>query len=80
MANPDIIFHKTFFENIKKYLDSTFNFTIIGSAYNKDKSFASSGLFKENEKKIYDNIVLCKTLDDLVKVDWVTGCMMLKLI
>lgn len=80
VANPDIIFHKTFFENIKKYLDSSFNFTIIGSTYNKDKSFASSGLFKENEKKIYkDNIVLSsdKTLDNLVKVDWVTGCMML---
>ena len=31
VANPDIVFHKTFFENINKYLDKHFDFTIIGS-------------------------------------------------
>tara|TARA_B100000780_G_scaffold241618_1_gene184130 strand:- start:312 stop:1235 length:924 start_codon:yes stop_codon:yes gene_type:complete len=80
VANPDIIFHKTFFENIKKYLDSDLNFTIIGSTYNKDKSYASSGLFKENNKKIYDKEVMSSSgrpYNDLIKVDWVTGCMML---
>ena len=46
VANPDIIFHKTFFENVKKYIDSDLNFTIIGSTYNQDKSYSSSGLFK----------------------------------
>ena len=65
VANPDIIFHKTFFENIKKYLDSDLNFTIIGSTYNKDKSYASSGLFKENNKKIYDKEVM-SSLEDLI--------------
>ena len=80
VSNPDIIFHKTFFENVNKYLDLDLDFTIIGSTYNKDKSYASSGLFKENEKKIYNKEIkssLGKLFDTLVKVDWVTGCMML---
>ena len=80
VANPDIVFHKTFFDNVKKYLDSSLNFTIIGSTYNLDKSFSSSGKFKENEKKQYTNdidISSGKTFDTLTKVDWVTGCMML---
>jgi N-acetylglucosaminyl-diphospho-decaprenol L-rhamnosyltransferase len=79
VANPDIVFHKTFFDNLKKYLDKGLDFTIIGSTYYKDKSFASSGLFKENKqvknkKKITSD--LNKTLKSLKKVDWVTGCMM----
>ena len=80
VANPDIVFHKTFFDNVKKYLDSSLNFTIIGSTYNQDKSFSSSGLFSENEKKLYYNHFessIGKTFDTLKKVDWVTGCMML---
>ena len=75
VANPDIVFHKTFFENLKKYLDQKIDFTIIGSTYNKDKSFSSSGLFKENEKK--KSFYNYKTMESLKKVDWVTGCMML---
>jgi len=80
VANPDIVFHKTFFDNVKKYLDSSFNFTIIGSTYNQDKSFSSSGVFKENEKKQYSNDIESSTkkiFETLTKVDWVTGCMML---
>ena len=80
VANPDIIFHKTFFENVKKYIDSDLNFTIIGSTYNQDKSCSSSGLFKENDKKIYNNDIKSfsgSLFDTLAKVDWVTGSMML---
>ena len=80
VANPDIVFHKTFFDNVKKYLDSSLNFTIIGSTYNQDKSFSSSGVFKENEKKQYSNDIKSSTkkiFETLTKVDWVTGCMML---
>ena len=80
VANPDIVFHKSFFDNVKKYLDSDLNFTIIGSTYNKDKSYSSSGLFKENEKKIYNKEVKSSSerlFDTLIKVDWITGCMML---
>ncbi|MDA7780622.1 glycosyltransferase [Candidatus Pelagibacter sp.] len=80
VANPDIVFHKTFFDNVKKYLDSDLNFTIIGSTYNKDESYSSSGLFKENEKKIYNKEIKSSSerlFDTLTKVDWVTGCMML---
>ena len=80
VANPDIVFDKTFFDNIKKYLDPDLNFTIIGSTYNKDKSFSSSGLFRENSKKKYNNNVKSfsgKQFEALTKVDWVIGCMML---
>jgi len=80
VANPDIVFHETFFDNVKKYLDSSLNFTIIGSTYNQDKSFSSSGVFKENEKKQNSNDIESSTkkiFETLTKVDWVTGCMML---
>tara|TARA_B100000787_G_C16188361_1_gene295979 strand:+ start:1113 stop:2036 length:924 start_codon:yes stop_codon:yes gene_type:complete len=80
VANPDITFHKTFFENVEKYLDKDLDFTIIGSSYENDKKFSSSGLFKENEKKEYKKEVTSKSgklFNDLNKVDWVTGCMML---
>ena len=80
VANPDIIFHKTFFKNINKYLNQDLDFTIIGSTYLKDKTFSSSGLFKENKKKIYKKNIRAlsgRLFSTLVKVDWVTGCMML---
>jgi N-acetylglucosaminyl-diphospho-decaprenol L-rhamnosyltransferase len=80
VANPDIIFNKNFFENIQKYLSGDLDFTIIGSTYQNENGFSSSGLFKENEKKIYKKDILCESgrlYDSLIKVDWVTGCMML---
>ena len=80
VANPDIVFHKTFFDNLKKYLDQSLDFTIIGSTYYKDKSYASSGLFGENKKKnhtIYESHNPCNSLQSLIKVDWIVGCMML---
>ena len=80
VANPDIVFHKTFFENIKKYLDRDLDFTIIGSTYENKTPFSSFGLFKENEKKIYKKDISSKSgklFNFLVKADWVTGCMML---
>ena len=79
VANPDITFHKTFFENIEKYLNKELDFTIIGSSYENDKTFSSSGLFKENEKKEYKKEITSKSgkiFNSLNKVDWVTGCMM----
>jgi len=80
VANPDIVFHKTFFENINKYLDEHFDFTIIGSTYQNENSFSSAGQFKENEKKNFSKNIISrskKSLNYLKKVDWVIGCMML---
>ena len=80
VANPDIVFHKTFFENINKYLDEYFDFTIIGSTYQNENSFSSAGQFKENEKKSFSKNITSrskKSLNYLKKVDWVIGCMML---
>jgi len=80
VANPDIIFDKTFFKNIEKYIDGDLDFTVIGSRQNNDEIFSSSGLFKENEKKVYQKNIITKSgkqVDLLTKVDWVIGCMML---
>ena len=80
VANPDIIFNKNFFENIDKYLQEDLDFTVIGSTYQDESTFTSSGLFKENEKKQYEKNIVSKSgklFSTLVKVDWVTGCMML---
>lgn len=80
VVNPDIVFDKSFFENIKKYLDEKLDFSIIGTSYKNDKIFNSCGFFKESEKKNFDQIINSKTNNQysfLKKVDWVTGCTML---
>ena len=72
ISNPDTIYEKNFFENIKIYLNDKFNFSIIGAQYRDNSVFASYGFFEENQKK-----KLPTNIKSLTEVDWVVGYSML---
>ena len=77
ISNPDVIYDKSFFENINFYLSKKINFSIIGPQ-NKNKSiFASHGFFDKKNKTDLDNNVLDYNEHNLKKCDWVVGCSML---
>ena len=77
ILNPDVVCGKDFFTNLSNVIEESKDFTIIGCQYLQDKIFMPAGFFdnKENEKftKCFKN----DEINDLVKVDWVTGCSML---
>ena len=50
ILNPDTECAPNYFENIKLYINNKLNFSIIGSQYTEDNSFAPAGFF--DEKKI----------------------------
>ena len=74
ICNPDVIFNKNYFKNIKGYLANDLSFHVMGSQYIKKKmNRPAFGLFKSNivnPKVPVDN-------KGLQKVDWVVGCTML---
>ena len=74
ILNPDTECSPDYFENIKIYINDKLNFSIIGSQYIKDKSFAPAGFFDKNL-----SLTNAKFIDDvnLYKVDWIVGCAML---
>ena len=74
ICNPDVIFSKDYFRNIKNYLTNNLNFNIIGSQYIKSNMHKPAyGLFRSNivNPKVPINN------EGLQKVDWVVGCTML---
>ena len=77
ILNPDVVCGKDFFTNLRDVIEESKDFTIIGCQYLQDKIFMPAGFFdnKENEKftKYFKN----DEINDLTKVDWVTGCSML---
>ena len=74
ILNPDIVCEKSYFENLKIYLNNELDFSIIGSQYLDNETYTPAGFFDSN---------LClKDADyiqdlNLSKVDWVVGCSML---
>ena len=74
ILNPDIICEKNYFENIKIYLNTELDFSIIGSQYLDNETYQPAGFF--------DNNLGLKDADyqedlNLSKVEWVVGCSML---
>lgn len=74
ISNPDVIYNKTFFNNLKFYLESKINFSVIGPSYN-NKNYSPYGSFNNQfddqlKKKKYDS-------NFLKEVDWVIGCSMI---
>ena len=45
ISNPDVIYDKSFFENINFYLNEKINFSIIGTQYKNKSIFVSHGFF-----------------------------------
>jgi GT2 family glycosyltransferase len=74
ILNPDIVCEKNYFENLKVYLNNELDFSIIGSQYLDNETYAPAGFFDSNlDLKDADQL---QDLN-LFKVDWVVGCSML---
>ncbi len=69
ILNPDIICSNDFFLNIKKYLDGTIDFSLIGSVYEKHTNYKPAGFFNNEDLK---NAKFIKEAD-LYEVDWIAG-------
>ena len=74
ILNPDIVCEKNYFENLKFYLNSELDFSIIGSQYLDNETYAPAGFF-DSKLKLKDANHLNEF--NLSKVDWVVGCSML---
>ena len=74
ILNPDIVCEKNYFENLKIYLNGELDFSIIGSQYLDNETYAPAGFFNSNlSLKDADHM---QDLS-LSNVDWVVGCSML---
>ena len=74
ILNPDIICEKNYFENLKNYLNDQLDFSIIGSQYLDNESYAPAGFF-DSDLSLKDAHYIQDL--NLSKVDWVVGCSML---
>ena len=74
ILNPDIVCEKNYFQNIQNYLNDNLDFTIIGSQYLDNETYAPAGFF-DSKLKLKDAEYLNEL--NLSKVDWVVGCSML---
>ncbi len=74
ILNPDIICDKDYFNNIKKYLTNSIDFSIIGSQYIDNETYAPAGFFNK-KLKLKDAKFDIET--KLHKIDWVVGCSLL---
>ena len=77
ILNPDVICAKDFFSNIVDVIDVDKDFSIIGCQYSNDKIFMPAGFFNSKKNKEFKTNLRKDKIDNLTKVDWVTGCSML---
>ena len=75
ISNPDTVYSSVFFSNVKDYINSKINFSIIGASYENQEHFLSYGGFSNKTTEILKNKNY--DLNDLKAVDWVVGCSML---
>ena len=77
ILNPDTICDEKFFDNIQKILTETNDFSIIGCQYLDEKNYMPAGFFDSKKNKEFIKSYKDNKIDDLCKVDWVTGQSML---
>ena len=77
ILNPDVVCGKDFFTNLSDVIEESKDFTIIGCQYLQDKIFMPAGFFDNKENEEFTKCFKNDEINDLVKVDWVTGCSML---
>ena len=77
ILNPDVVCGKDFFTNLSDVIKESKDFTIIGCQYLQDKIFMPAGFFDKKENEEFTKCFKNDEINDLVKVDWVTGCSML---
>ena len=77
ILNPDVVCGKDFFTNLSNVIKESKDFTIVGCQYLQDKIFMPAGFFDNKENEEFTKCFKNDEINDLVKVDWVTGCSML---
>ena len=77
ILNPDTICDEMFFDNIQQILTETNDFSIIGCQYLDEKNFMPAGFFDSKKNKEFIRNYRDDKIDDLCKVEWVTGQSML---
>jgi len=77
ILNPDVVCDEYFFTNAQKIIKETQDFTVIGCQYLFDKIFMPAGFFDDKKNKKFIKDYKNSLVDDLARVDWVTGCSML---
>lgn len=77
IMNPDVICEKTLFLGINDIIKNKINFHIIGCQYLKDKIFMPAGFFAKVKNKNFVKNFKNNKIENLTKVEWVTGCSML---
>ena len=77
ILNPDVICNKDFFINIEDVINETKDFTIIGCQYMNDNIFMPAGFFDKNKNEDFKKKFFNNNLEQLSKVEWVTGCSLL---
>ena len=77
ILNPDVVCGENFFANLSNVIEENKDFTIIGCQYLQDKIFMPAGFFDNKENEEFTKCFKNDEINDLVKVDWVTGCSML---
>ena len=70
ILNPDIICEKNYFENLKDYLNDELDFSIIGSQYMDNATYAPAGFF-DSDSTLKDAHHIQNL--NLSKVDWVAN-------
>ncbi len=72
--SPDTICDKSFFDNLKMYLDGNFDFSLLGVNFYKEDirqtGHLSYGYFQKNKNEKKFN-------ETLIEVDWIIGCAMI---
>ncbi len=77
ILNPDVVCGKDFYINISEVIDKDKDFSVIGCQYLQDKVFMPAGFFDSEKNEMFAKDFKNNKVDDLIKVDWVTGCSML---
>ena len=77
ILNPDVICDKNFFSNISDVVKEAKDFSIIGCQYFYDKTFMPAGFFDKKKNEEFIEYFKNHETNDLLEVDWVTGCSLL---
>ncbi len=77
ILNPDTICDKELFININDLIKKNNNFSIIGCQYIDDNIFMPAGFFDKRKNQEFVKNFRENKIEDLAKVDWVTGQSML---
>ena len=77
ILNPDTVCDKKFFTKLSDLINKTNNFSIVGCQYIDDSIFMPAGFFDNKKNKEFTKNFRENKIEDLTKVDWVTGQSML---